>query len=104
VVAFAGIGRPEKFFATLRGLGAQVASDHPFPDHHRFTAADISALRQAAERDSARLVTTEKDWVRLTPDLRDGIATLPVDISWADESAVTALLAPVLHPNGLDGG
>ena len=65
VVAFAGIGRPEKFFATLRSLGAELVGARKFPDHHPFTAGEIAALRRAADRDRAQLVTTAKDWVRL---------------------------------------
>ncbi|MFO1171051.1 MAG: tetraacyldisaccharide 4'-kinase [Hyphomicrobiaceae bacterium] len=71
IVAFAGIGRPEKFFATLRQLGADLVATQAFPDHHAFTAAEARALLDEARACGARLVTTEKDHVRLTgsPDL-----------------------------------
>ena len=96
VVAFAGIGRPEKFFASLRGLGAMVIAAYPFPDHHRFADAEIARLRQEAERAGARLVTTAKDWVRLPPRLRGGIEVLEAKISWHDSAAVMRLVANVL--------
>ena len=68
VIAIAGIGRPEKFFATLRHLGADLVATHAFPDHHGFTAAEAEALLGEARARGARLVTTEKDHVRLAGD------------------------------------
>lgn len=61
--AFAGIGRPEKFFATLREAGLAVDNTRAFPDHHVFTPAEIADLTRAAG--GALLVTTAKDRVRL---------------------------------------
>lgn len=65
VVAFAGIGHPERFFATLRDLGATVVAQHAFPDHHTYSATDSRRLVAEAARKQAILVTTEKDLVRL---------------------------------------
>lgn len=65
VLAFAGIGDPEKFFVTLRDAGVEIAIARGFPDHHRFTAEEAAALVAEAERASLALVTTEKDFVRL---------------------------------------
>jgi tetraacyldisaccharide 4'-kinase len=97
LVAFAGIGRPEKFAATLRTVGASVVAAHPFPDHHRFSEAEIAGLRREAARAGARLVTTAKDWVRLSGSMRDGILVLEVEIEWRDAPAVTHLLSQLLH-------
>lgn len=80
VVAFAGIGRPEKFFNTLRGLGAELAGEYKFADHHRFTESEMAALRATAERESALLITTAKDAARLRPEARAGIDILEVRI------------------------
>lgn len=95
VVAFAGIGRPEKFFATLRTLGAVVADTREFPDHHPFRPAELAELRNEAARQGAILVTTAKDWVRLTPSERGGIAVVEVEIVWREPEMLAALLAPV---------
>jgi tetraacyldisaccharide 4'-kinase len=65
VLAFAGIGDPEKFFATLAGAGVDVVLRRGFPDHHRFTAADAESLLADADGAGLSLVTTEKDFVRL---------------------------------------
>jgi tetraacyldisaccharide 4'-kinase len=95
-LAFAGIGRPDKFFASLRRAGAELVAARRFPDHHRFGAAEIAGLRRDAERGGARLVTTAKDWVRLPPAARDGIAVFEVTLRWRDPAAPAELLAPVL--------
>ncbi len=65
VVAFAGIGRPDKFFNTLKGIGVTLVSTHSFPDHYVFRNADLDRLRREADAEQALLVTTEKDFVRL---------------------------------------
>jgi tetraacyldisaccharide 4'-kinase len=95
--AFAGIGRPQKFFATVRALGADLAGTRQFPDHHPFRAAEIDALRRDAERAGARLVTTAKDIVRVPPGLRAGIEVLEVEIRWSDPEALDRLMMPVLR-------
>jgi tetraacyldisaccharide 4'-kinase len=97
VVAFAGIGRPEKFFATLRQAGVELVAVKSFPDHHRFRRGELAWLRAEAGRERARLMTTAKDWVRLPLAARDGIEVLNVEIRWADPGAVRRLLSGVLQ-------
>ncbi len=65
VLAYAGIGRPAKFFETLRTLGVLTAVTRAFPDHHVFSPGEIAALQSEAERQDLLLVTTEKDAARL---------------------------------------
>ena len=65
VLAFAGIGRPQKFFQTLRSMAAEIVATQSFGDHHKFSAIELSVLKAAAEKAAALLVTTEKDFVRL---------------------------------------
>jgi tetraacyldisaccharide 4'-kinase len=64
-LAFAGIGNPEKFFASLGQAGAHVEQTRSFPDHHAFSQDDIEELTEKAERQGLELVTTAKDMVRL---------------------------------------
>jgi tetraacyldisaccharide 4'-kinase len=66
VVAFAGIGRPQKFFESLQACGARVVARHAFADHHHYRLAEITALQRQAEALDALLVTTEKDMVKIT--------------------------------------
>jgi tetraacyldisaccharide 4'-kinase len=68
VLAFAGIGDPEKFFATLTQAGIAVAQRKPFGDHHRFAAKEAAELTMQAEHDGLTLVTTEKDRARMAGD------------------------------------
>jgi tetraacyldisaccharide 4'-kinase len=90
VFAFAGIGRPEKFVASLNEAGAMVTGTQFFPDHRPYRADEIAALRTAAG--DALLVTTEKDLVRLSEDRRTGIAALPVRAVFDDKTAILRLL------------
>jgi tetraacyldisaccharide 4'-kinase len=94
--AFTGIGRPQKFFAMLRGLGAMLAGVRAFPDHHPFRIGEIDELRRDADQANARLITTAKDIVRLPPASRRGIEVLEVEIRWPDPAALDRLIAPVV--------
>lgn len=93
VLAFAGLGRPEKFFDSLRGLGAELVETRPFADHHAYRADEIEAILRAAEASDAIAVTTTKDAVRLPPALRDRVETLPVEVHWDRADQLDALLA-----------
>ena len=92
VLAFAGIGRPEKFFATLRSLGAEIIDSEAFPDHHRYTGSMVNRLMMRAEEQGLTLVTTEKDMVKMPPSTRGRIWPVPVGVAWEDVVAVEALL------------
>lgn len=92
VVAFAGIGRPAKFFATLEAMGCTLAARHPFADHHRYRVSEVMNLCAEAAALDATTVTTEKDWVRLPQPTRAMVQTLPVRLEWQDEAQVRALL------------
>jgi tetraacyldisaccharide 4'-kinase len=89
---FAGIANPDRFFDLLQITGAHLAGCQIFTDHHPYTAAEISALKLAAERLNARLVTTEKDFVRLDLDQSDRITPVPVRAAFEDEAAIGSLL------------
>jgi len=65
LLAFAGIGDPAKFFATLEQAGVEVRERQAFPDHHRYSRSEGEQLVARAARDGLRLVTTEKDWMRI---------------------------------------
>jgi tetraacyldisaccharide 4'-kinase len=98
VMAFAGIGRPDKFFQTLEAVGAEIVARRAFADHRPYQAADLSALRQQASRAGATLLTTTKDFARLPPADRAGIAVLPVRLVFDDPAALDAVLEPFLGP------
>lgn len=95
VLAFAGIGRPEKFFETLRALEALLVDAVAFPDHHPYGAAEIAGLVERAQAQGATPVTTRKDWVRLPAELKSGIEVLDIALAWQDRTAIDRLLAPL---------
>lgn len=97
LVAFAGIGRPDKFFQTLTALGADIRARHSFPDHHRYSDTELDRLRAEAKRHGARLVTTRKDFVRLSAAQRDGIDVLDVAMAFDDLAALDRLLTPLAN-------
>jgi tetraacyldisaccharide 4'-kinase len=97
VLAFAGIGDPARFFATLRAQGIEVASQRAFADHHPFTAEDIDALAREAQASALTLVTTEKDFTRIegNPGLAAHAAQIvpfPVTLRIEDEGALEDFL------------
>ncbi|UVF18732.1 tetraacyldisaccharide 4'-kinase [Microvirga terrae] len=107
VLAFAGIGRPEKFFETLRGCGALVEAARSFPDHHRYTASELTALRREAAERGLQAVTTEKDRARVGavkdakpwPDLM----IVPVRLRIDDETGLRNLLLRRINERRLHG-
>lgn len=103
VLAFAGIGRPKKFFATLKSCGAEIASRHAFADHHRYGEADATRLMEKADANGLTLVTTEKDHARLAGaqgpmvrQLHDRCEVLRVACRFKDRKSVSAMIAAVL--------
>ena len=96
VLAFAGIGIPEKFFAGLRAAGVVVVETESFADHHPYAPAEIERLLARAEAAGALAVTTPKDAVRLPPGLRGRVRVVGVRLVWQDPAALDALLAGVL--------
>lgn len=96
LLAFAGIGRPQKFFDTLRQAGHAPLHSIAFADHHPYTAMDLRHLRNEGRRLDARLITTEKDFVRIPRSDQAGILRLPVTLVWQDASAIEALLTEAM--------
>ena len=105
-LAFAGIGDPARFFATLRQHGIEVVREAAFADHHPFTRAEIDALVAQAAREQLTLVTTEKDLVRLKSDpalaaRAEVVVPFAVAVSIGGGEALRDLLAPVLRGTGM---
>ncbi|ESQ73803.1 tetraacyldisaccharide 4'-kinase [Asticcacaulis sp. AC402] len=92
LLAFAGIAKPWKFEATLRNLGCDLAGMTAFGDHEPFSDGQLEALQSEASRLNARLITTEKDWIRLSPSWRDQVTYLPIRAGFEDESGFAAVV------------
>lgn len=101
LLAFAGIARPEKFFASLRAAGASILMQETFGDHHRFTENELAILQQRAGELKAELITTEKDHVRLPKRWRDRVGALAIEVVWDDADALSAVLHAFLTRHGL---
>jgi len=103
LVAFAGIGNPEKFFETLRAAGADLAATRGFPDHRPLSEGEAQALLSLAGKEGAALVTTSKDHVRLAgapqgscrAALRTRARRFDIRLDWETEGALHDLLQPV---------
>jgi tetraacyldisaccharide 4'-kinase len=91
-VGFAGIAKPWKVERSLKAAGCDLVDFVPFPDHAAYSAKDMDFLRERAGVYQAGLVTTEKDWVRLTPDQRIDVAAWPVVARFEDQAAFVAFL------------
>jgi tetraacyldisaccharide 4'-kinase len=102
VLAYAGIGRPEKFFRTLAETGAGIAERRAFPDHHVFNAGEARALLDTARDNDLVLATTEKDQARMArdPALRELAAAsrvLAVALRFEDEKALMELVGAAIR-------
>jgi tetraacyldisaccharide 4'-kinase len=105
VLAFAGIGRPEKFFRTLADLGAVVVKARAFPDHHPYSPQEARELLAAAKDQGLVLVTTEKDQARMARapelvELHAASATLPIALEFDDETALMRRVTEALRRRG----
>jgi len=92
IIAFAGIGRPEKFYRTLSDAGCNLVATRCFADHHPYSTPEIARLKNLAADHNGVLVTTEKDMVRIPEDQRAGIEVLTITLQWDDEAPLTSLL------------
>jgi len=99
VLAFAGIGDPERFFRSLRAGGIDVARTRPFADHHVFSREEIAALAAEAKAEQLTLVTTEKDLARLrgSEGVPDGIVPFAVQLEFDDPAKLRQLISDHLY-------
>lgn len=96
VMAVSGIGRPEKFVATLSAAKARIVAERAFGDHHAYVASDVSALIVEAKTRNCLIATTEKDMTKLgplwPPAERERLIVVPVALSFAEAAEIDALL------------
>jgi tetraacyldisaccharide 4'-kinase len=92
VYGFAGIAKPWKFEATLHKEGYDLAGFEGFPDHAALSDSELEALAARAAAADARLITTQKDWIKLDPTWRERIACLLITAKFDDEAGLLALI------------
>ncbi len=80
LVAFCGIGRPEKFFSMLKTLNMQVIREVSFPDHHFYSKKQLTKILEIADQNNALVVTTEKDYVKLSGDFKKRIHPINIKL------------------------
>ncbi|NBX74716.1 MAG: tetraacyldisaccharide 4'-kinase [Alphaproteobacteria bacterium] len=97
-IAFAGIGRPEKFFGKLREMGLTLLATRSFADHHVFSRQELAALQNMATSKNAKLITTRKDYVRLPPELREGVRVLDISFTAFDPQLLGGLMKKTSLP------
>lgn len=92
VVPFAGLGNPDKFFETVRECGYPIRAKLSYPDHHRYTDSDLQDLRSVAATAQAKLITTEKDFMRLSPANQMDITPLCVELTFHTKNWLTLIV------------
>ena len=97
IIAFAGIGQPEKFFATCNTSGARVLAAYPFADHHPYSEAEIKRLIDEAKAQGALLVTTTKDMVRVPLHLRCEVQVIEGKLQWREMKVIESLIDGLLE-------
>lgn len=95
VLAFAGLGFPDKFYGFLKDNGYEIVETSSFPDHHPYTVEEISLLIQKAKLHRARLITTEKDLVRIPEQFRQSILTLNIQLIFDDMELLDRILGKI---------
>lgn len=112
VVAYAGIGHPERFFRLVESLGGRLAAAIVFADHHPYSEGDARRLMDLATGSNATLITTEKDWVRLdargglVAELREASRTLAIRLvlDERDRARLIDMLATAARTGGYRSG
>tara|TARA_R110000744_G_scaffold125730_15_gene231923 strand:- start:70962 stop:71972 length:1011 start_codon:yes stop_codon:yes gene_type:complete len=103
LVAFAGIGRPQKFFDALNAAGADLSETAQFSDHHAYSKGDLKRLQRLAKAHKSALITTEKDWVRLPAAMQDRVTAWPVRAEFANPAALDGLLRDMMDASAPGG-
>jgi tetraacyldisaccharide 4'-kinase len=97
VVAFAGIGRPAKFFNSLQNIGCRLIECFSFADHHVYNNDEIMKMVELASARNAALVTTRKDYVRLTAEAKMMVTVFDVEMNFEAPEGLQRLLLSALH-------
>ena len=85
VVAFAGIGHPQKFYTSLQELGIEIIQTYDFPDHHYYTIQELQNIIDFANKNHADIITTSKDFVKIPTLLQSEIKVLEINIQWENK-------------------
>ena len=102
LLAFAGIGRPQRFFRTIEKIGGNLVQSLAFADHHPYTQSDLTRLQEDSIRLGASLITTQKDWIRLPAEWRERIAFLPITMQTDAIDKLLVRITEIVAPETRD--
>ena len=78
---FCGLGNPSEFEKTLKKYKFKIKDKFIYPDHYNFSDSDISGIKMLAKRENLKIITTEKDYLRLNKKNRKNIKFLKIDLN-----------------------
>lgn len=96
VIAFAGIGRPQKFYKSLADCGFEILKTFDFPDHHFYKEAELLELIAQAHSLKADIYTTSKDYVKIPAALRGSFKVLEISVVWDEPERLTKFVMQCL--------
>jgi len=97
VIAFAGIGRPQKFFDAIKNQGGDLIESHAFADHFPYDNRHLEPIINSAKSKNAVIVTTEKDMVRIPENLKHEVKALTISLDWRDRTALDQKLMQAIN-------
>ena len=86
VTAFAGIGNPENFFDLLKDNKLNIVETIKFPDHHKYSEKELENLLSKIKENNTILLTTEKDYFRISESYRKNIKCLKIKVEIENRS------------------
>jgi tetraacyldisaccharide 4'-kinase len=96
LIAFCGLGYPQKFFSFLKSNGLQLIQTYDFADHHFYKNSELTKLCRIAQEKNAVLITTKKDWVKFPQIFQEKIAYLQIELEIANKEIVRDALKKIL--------
>lgn len=98
VVAFCGLGFPQKFYLSLQNTGLELIATESFPDHYQYKEEDLSRLRKLAHKHHCILITTRKDLVKIPPPWQEQLHVLDITIEFEDPKKICDFILQKSHP------
>lgn len=92
IIAFAGIGRPDKFYNSLKEVGFHLLKKIDFPDHHFYEEYELNKIITKAQTLNTEIYTTSKDYVKIPLALRHHFKVLEIEIEWEDEKELESFI------------
>ena len=92
IIAFAGIGHPDKLYSSLKSIGFKIIETIDFPDHHKYSHDELMNIVKLANNKNADIYTTSKDFVKIPKELQPNFKVLEITVKWQDEDLLTKFI------------